>query len=167
MSVGYGDFLETLPAPLAIGGVTLPVGSYHFDALRAGYNMGQQRALSANITLEHGTFYNGRKTTFGIARGRALITDQLSVEPTYSINKVDLVEGGFTTHLLGTRATYTATPLMFVSALVQYNSSTHTSRPMPGSAGSTCRAASCSSSTTRTATRWCRTGPLCRAARSS
>jgi hypothetical protein len=125
VSVGYGGMLETLPVPLTIGGVTIPVGSYRFDALRAGYNMGQQRTLSANITLEHGRFYNGRKTTFSVARGRAQFGNQLALEPTYSINKVRLVQGRFTTHLLGTRATYTATPLMFVSALVQYNSSTH------------------------------------------
>jgi hypothetical protein len=126
VSVGYADFLETLTTPLFVSGVTLPVGSYEFEAVRAGYNMGQQRAVSANISLEHGTFYNGRKTTVNVARGRALITNQLSVEPTYSINKVDLVQGRFTTHLFGTRATYTATPLMFVSALMQYNSTTRT-----------------------------------------
>ena len=125
VSVGYSDYLEALPAPLFIGGIMVPVGSYNFGAVRAGYNMGQQRALSANITIEHGTFYNGRKTTFGIARGRALVTTQLSVEPTYSINKVELDQGRFTTHLLGARTTYTATPLMFVSALVQFNSTTH------------------------------------------
>ena len=33
------------------------------------------------------------------------------------------MEGSFTTHLLGSRVTYTVTPLMFVSALLQYNSS--------------------------------------------
>ena len=50
------------------------------------------------------------------------LTPQLSVEPSYSINRVDLVEGAFTTQLVGSRVTYTMTPLMFVSALVQYNS---------------------------------------------
>ena len=35
-------------------------------------------------------------------------------------------DGSFTTTLVGSRVTYTMTPLMFVSALVQYNSSTHT-----------------------------------------
>ena len=49
----------------------------------------------------------------------------LSVEPSYSINQVDLVEGSFTSHLAGSRVTYTLTPLMFVSALVQYNSGTY------------------------------------------
>jgi hypothetical protein len=47
------------------------------------------------------------------------------VEPTYSLNTVDLAEGRFSLHLLGARTTYTMTPLMFVSALVQYNSGTH------------------------------------------
>ena len=31
----------------------------------------------------------------------------------------------FTTTLVGSRITYTATPLLFASALIQYNSSTH------------------------------------------
>ena len=57
-----------------------------------------------------------------MAQGRLPITSQLAVEPTYSFNRVSLVEGRFTTHLLGSRVTYTMTPLMFVSALMQYNS---------------------------------------------
>ena len=32
------------------------------------------------------------------------------------------MEGAFTTHLAGSRVTYSMTPLMFVSALLQYNS---------------------------------------------
>ncbi len=59
-----------------------------------------------------------------LASGRATFTPQLSAEPTYSLNRVDLVQGAFTTHLVGSRITWTATPLMFTSALLQYNSST-------------------------------------------
>jgi hypothetical protein len=51
------------------------------------------------------------------------VTNQLSVEPVYSVNRVRLIEGRFTQHLAGSRLTFTVTPLMFVSALVQYNSS--------------------------------------------
>ena len=40
------------------------------------------------------------------------------------MNWVDLLEGAFTTHLAGSRVTYTITPLMFASALVQYDSGT-------------------------------------------
>jgi hypothetical protein len=53
------------------------------------------------------------------------LTNQLSIEPTYSFNHVNLVEGTFSTHVGGSRVTYTMTPLMFVSALLQYNSGTN------------------------------------------
>jgi hypothetical protein len=122
-TVNYTNSYEYLPEPFPIGGgVILPVGSYSFDTFRIGYNLAQQRVVSANLTAEFGTFYNGHKTTFSAARGRVPITNQLSVEPTYSINYVSLVEGEFTTHLVGSRVTYSMTPLMFVSALIQFNS---------------------------------------------
>ncbi len=115
---------EYLPRPFAIApGVTLPVAEYGFENLRLNYNMSQQRPWAANITLEHGTFYNGHKTTMTFARGRAQLSSRLSLEPTYSFNTVSLTEGRFTTHLAGSRITYAMTPLMFASALVQYNSS--------------------------------------------
>jgi hypothetical protein len=117
---------ERLPAPFLVGGVvTLPPGGYDFDTLRLNYNMGQQRVASANVSAEYGTFYDGHKTTISAARGRVPVTTQLSVEPTYSYNRVRLAEGRFTTHLAGARVTYTMTPLMFVSALVQYSSGTN------------------------------------------
>ena len=53
-------------------------------------------------------------------------TARFSLEPTASINKVDLPSGSFTTTLAGSRVTYTMTPLMFASALVQYNSTADT-----------------------------------------
>jgi len=121
------DSYEFLPAPFRIGpGVTLPSNAYQFQTARIYYNISQQRALSANVQLDLGTFYNGRKTTLNIARGRVPVTAQLSLEPTYSYNRVRLLQGRFSTQLAGSRITYTVTPLMFVSALVQYNSSTRT-----------------------------------------
>jgi hypothetical protein len=127
VSVNYTNTFEFLPAPFRIGSsVTLPVGGYDFDNVRLNYNMGQQRAVSANLSAEFGSFYSGRKTTFSVARGRVPLTNQLSLEPTYSFNRVNLLEGRFSTHLAGSRVTYAATPLMFASALVQYNSGTRT-----------------------------------------
>jgi hypothetical protein len=123
LSFNYTNAFEFLPRPFGIGGLVLPAGgAYSFDTFRAGYNIGQQRRVAANLTAEFGTFYSGRKTTLSAARGRVPITNQLSVEPSYSFNHVTLDEGEFTTHLLGSRVTYTVTPLMFFSALLQYNS---------------------------------------------
>ena len=126
VSLRYSDSFEFLPRPFVIApGVTLPVGAYDFGSLVLAYNLGPQRTLSANLSVERGTFYSGHKTTLTIARGRAKITNRLSAEPTYSYNHVTLPHGRFTNHLLGSRVTYTVTPLMFTSALVQYNSGTN------------------------------------------
>jgi hypothetical protein len=125
-SIAYTDSFEYFPTPSRIGPVTLPAGGYAFETVRLGYNLGQQRTFSANLTAEFGPFYNGHKTTLSVARGRVPVTSQLSVEPTYSLNRVELHEGRFTTHLAGSRVTYAMTPLMFASALVQYNSGTGT-----------------------------------------
>ena len=124
LSVNYTNSFEFLPVPSSIVGVVLPVGEYNFDTFRVGYSIGQQRVVSANVTAEFGTFYNGHKTSFSAMRGRMPITNQLSVEPTYTFNHVTLEQGKSVTHLAGSRVTYSMTPLMFVSALLQFNSGT-------------------------------------------
>mgnify|MGYP001491132600 CR=1 FL=1 len=126
---GYTDIHEFLPRPFAISTtprVVLPVRSYDFANRRLGYNFGQQRFLAANFLLENGTFYSGHRTALTVNQGRIKITNQLSLQPSYSLNRVTLDEGSFTTHLMGTRVTHTMTPYMFASALLQYNSTTHT-----------------------------------------
>jgi hypothetical protein len=60
-----------------------------------------------------------------VNQSRVKITNQLSLQPTYALNRVTLLEGSFRTHLVGTRVTHTMTPYMFASALLQYNSTTH------------------------------------------
>jgi hypothetical protein len=122
-NVAYTGTYEFLPRPFRIAsGVTLPVGGYEYSTIQTGFNFGQQRAMSGNLLVEHGTFYSGYRTALGFSRGRVKLTSRLSVEPSYSANWVDLSEGSFMTHLLGSRVTSTFTPLMFVSALLQYNS---------------------------------------------
>jgi hypothetical protein len=88
-------------------------------------NLGQRRKVSGNFALDHGSFYDGEKTTFSVSRGRVNAHSQVSLEPTYQLNVVDLPEASFTSQLVGSRITYTVTPLMFASALLQYNSSSH------------------------------------------
>ncbi len=114
---------EFLPRVFPISpGVDLPVASYRYNTTRVGYSLGQRRRVSAQMALEHGSFYSGEKTTLSVIRGRVNLSSRLSVEPTYALNRVALAEGAFTSHLAGTRVTYTVTPLMFASALVQYRS---------------------------------------------
>ena len=121
----YSDNYEFLSQPFPIAsGVTLPVGAYDFKTYRLGFNVGRQRPVSGNAVVEWGPFYNGRQTTMTLNQSRVSVTPALSIEPSYTLNKVELDQGDFTNNLFGSRVTYTMTPLMFASALIQYNSAT-------------------------------------------
>jgi hypothetical protein len=122
-SVTYTDNFERLVRPFAIAtGVTLPIGRYDFHTTRIGYIAGQQRRVSGEVVFETGAFYNGDRKSIAVNAARMQVTPQLSLEPSLSINWVDLVQGSFTAKVARTRLTYTITPRMFVSGIVQYNS---------------------------------------------
>ena len=126
-ALGYTQLFEFLPNLFSITqDIILPIGDYSFRSIRAGFDFGTQRRLSGNVLIEHGTFFNGQKSSISIRQGRLSVTNQISLEPSYSINWASLVEGSFTTHLLSTRATYTVSPIMFASAFLQYNSTINT-----------------------------------------
>ena len=125
--VRYRSSFEFLPEPFEIApAVILPVRGYDFGAVRAGYNFGSQRRVALNVRVEHGTFYSGKRTVLRFNRSRARISPRLAVEPSWEANWIDLAEGEFTTQLIGSRIIHTATPKMFTSALLQYNSASKT-----------------------------------------
>ena len=127
LSVSYTGAYELLPQPFRIASdVLLPVGGYDFGFLNLAMNFGQHRPLYGSVSVEHGTFFDGDRTTLSFRQGRVKVTPKFSLEPSFSINCVDLPAGSFTATLVGSRVTYTMTPLMFVSALLQYNSSSKT-----------------------------------------
>ena len=122
----YTESYEFLKQPFRIApGVTLPTGGYSFQDAKVSFTLGPTRKLVGTVSVQHGSFFSGNKTTIGFNRGRLGITPQLSLEPSVSYNLVDTPEGRFTTNLVTTRAVYTMSPRMFVSALLQYNSSTN------------------------------------------
>jgi uncharacterized protein DUF5916 len=124
--VNYNGTYEFLPAPFPIApGVTVPAGGYRYQNVNVGFNRAARQRISGSVAAEYGTFYNGHKTAIDVNNGRINLSPHFSVEPTYSVNWVNLLEGSFTTHLVGSRVTWTITPLMFTSALLQFNSSTH------------------------------------------
>ena len=124
LSVTYSKNYEFLPVPFPVANdVRIAVGGYDFSSLLAAYNPGQQRVISGSGSLEIGSFYNGNKTTAAF-RGRASLTPRLAVEPNISLNWIDLPQKTFTNTVIGTRTLYSMTPRMFITALVQYASST-------------------------------------------
>ena len=127
LNVSYHTTYEFLPRPFTIAeGVTLPSGSYRYDRARIAMTFGGHRRMSGTVSAETGTFYDGQRTTFAVRSGRVEATPRFSLQPTLSLNWVDLPAGAFRTTLAGSRVTFTMTPLAFTSALVQYNPSNHT-----------------------------------------
>jgi hypothetical protein len=125
-SVGVQDDYELVTRAFAVvPGAIIRAGSYDFTVGRIGYVMGQQRPVSGTLLVERGEFYDGDRTGLTFNRSRVNLSTRLSVEPSITLNWIDLPAGSFTSKLVGSRITYTVTPLLFVSALVQYNSSTH------------------------------------------
>jgi uncharacterized protein DUF5916 len=105
-------------------GIRVPVGAYDFRTLQLSYTGGQQRTISGQVVFETGPYYGGDRQSIAINTARMQITPQISLEPSLSLNVVDVPQGAFTATVLRTRATYTLTPRMFVSGIAQYNSST-------------------------------------------
>ena len=126
LNVSYTNTYEFLKQPFGIApGVTIPEGGYSFGTFGIRFTMGQQRKSSGTLSFQQGSFFGGDKTAVGYSRGRVELSPRLAIEPSLSVNRVTLPVGSFTTNLVSSRLTYTLTPRMFVSGLVQYNSSRH------------------------------------------
>jgi hypothetical protein len=127
VTINHARTYELIPQPFAIApDVVVPAGGYDYQASQVSYFMGQQHRLSGTILYQHGSLYGGTKRTLGMSAGRLELTSQLAVEPIASINWVKLPSGEFTSRVVSGRITYALSPRMFVSALVQDNSSAKT-----------------------------------------
>jgi len=107
-------------------GVTIPAGEYDFSDATVTYAFGQQRPASGTVSLQVGGFYDGTLTSVNVSGARVAVLKQFSVEPSMTLNVVNLPYGDFTTRLLRARTDYAFSPRMFASALLQYNSSDNT-----------------------------------------
>jgi hypothetical protein len=129
--VDYIRSNEFVDRPFDVAGVrglAVGTGGYRFQDVQVAYELGQQRRFSGQVTAQHGGFFGGTKTTIGFGRGggfsggRLEITPRISFEPGLSLNWIDIPAGEVMTTLVTTRTTFTFTPFLFTSALIQYNS---------------------------------------------
>jgi hypothetical protein len=126
LSSQFTHTYEYIPAPFAIAsGVIVPVGGYSYDTFYNSFTLGSQRALSGTFSVSTGTLYGGDKTTLGWSGGRVELSARLAVEPSFSMNWVNLPYGEFKTSVAANRTIFTVTPRMFFTALMQYNSASH------------------------------------------
>jgi hypothetical protein len=117
---------ELLLKPFIVGPVVVPRGGYSFDDVLMSYALGQQRRVSGTLSLQLGEYYDGTLTGISYTAARTSITKRFSLEPTVTVNWVDLPGGSFTQELYRARTDYGFSPRMFASALLQYNSTDST-----------------------------------------
>ncbi|MSR22725.1 MAG: hypothetical protein EXR92_04150 [Gemmatimonadetes bacterium] len=123
-SSGYTQSFERLFTAASISGTTIPAGDYSTRSFRVGYLFGSQRRFSGSLSYQRADYYAGDRTSVAFSQGRIEVTPQFSIEPSLTFNWVSLPQGDFDQHVAVTRATYTLTPRMYVSGLVQYNAGT-------------------------------------------
>jgi hypothetical protein len=113
---------EAIEDPFTLAkGVRVPAGGYSWQQAQGSFTFGPQRKVSGTALALHGSFYHGTVTEVGW-RSRVEFSPQFYAEPTITINHVDVPWGRGFSNLVSSRLTYTLTPRMFVSGLVQYQS---------------------------------------------
>ncbi len=101
-------------------GIGVGAGPYDFDHVRVAYQAGPQRPISGNFAFQQGGFFSGTRRE-AAWRGRVEVTTRFSLEPTLSLNWIDLPTGDYDTSLLASRINYTLSPRSFLAAFLQYN----------------------------------------------
>jgi hypothetical protein len=125
-SIDYSDNYEFLRVGFnVVPGKLIPAGAYRFADFRTSYTFGPQRRASGSVFGGSGSFYDGTNTELG-ARGVVELSSRFNVEPSLTVNWIDIPAGAFTTTVVSTRTTYMFSPYMALSALVQYNSTNKT-----------------------------------------
>ena len=121
-SADFTDTYENLTQAFPIAtNVTIPLGRYAFRDVQLQYSFGPQRPYSGEISVKRGSFFGGNRTSVGFQQARIEVLPQLSVEPGLSFNWVDLPQGDFTQHVASARVSYSFSPRLFLSGLLQYS----------------------------------------------
>ncbi len=129
-SVDVNHDFEFLRQPFTPSGspAAIASGNYGFTNASVAYEFGAQRRASGTVKLQAGDYYDGTIRSLSVGPSHAYsgsrisILEGLSLEPTLQFTRIERAAGSFTTRLVRARFDYGFSPLMFASALLQYNS---------------------------------------------
>ena len=126
LSLDYQRDYELVPRDFTIAaGVVVPSGGHEYSSLRVGYNVGQQRKVSGQLSASVGSFYGDGSKKEVSYNGYVGFGPHFAIEPAASLAWVDLPYGQFTARVLSARTIVTPTARMMLSGLMQYNAATH------------------------------------------
>jgi len=125
LTVGYTESFERIDESFEVAnGVSVPVGQYAFRQGQIDYMLSPSRPVSGFVSVTRGEFYGGTITEVSW-RGRAEFSSRLYAEPRLSVSRVSGPFGTGSNNVFGSRLTFTLTPRMFVGALLQFQSRSH------------------------------------------
>ncbi len=124
LNFGWTRTFERLAAPFRVReGVSIPVGDYTFSRGSVSYRSSQGHALSGNLSVSSGGFWDGTRTT--VTSGLRWQPDRhlvLDVDATH--NAVTAQGTSFTADLYGARLQYAWSTTLNFSGFVQVNADT-------------------------------------------
>ena len=118
---------ELVQQSFSAGAGTIPAGEYDFEEASVSYQSSAGRPFSANVSLSGGTFYSGDRRSVG-GSFRWLVNHRMAISGSTSYNRIDLPEGAFNSSVYSGRVKYGFSTCLFVSANVQYNEVTDSTR---------------------------------------
>lgn len=124
IEAGINPTLEFLSKPFLIQrerNISIPPGAYSFDEYFVIGRSDSSRRISGNGRWAVGRFFTGTKHTYALG-GTVRFNHKLNTSFSSTHNNINLPQGHFQTHLLGVRFDYSFSTIMFLNALVQYNS---------------------------------------------
>ena len=142
--VGYVDEYELLPRSSGSQRRHRSAGRIRQHAPQRVLSMGNQHKMAGRVAVASGALLQRHEARRLVFRAGSRCMPQFAVEPSISLAWVRLPYGDFAARLLASRFTYTPTPRLFVSSLIQFNMDAHTLNSSVRLRWEYCRAASCS-----------------------
>jgi hypothetical protein len=113
--------VDHLDVPFTVGsGLTILPGRYAFETLGMEYQSDPSAAISANVELELGEYWNGTRRASG-GGVRVRMNEHVAASASLTRNTIDLPQGAFAGNLVRLRLDWSFSPRMFLNAFVQYN----------------------------------------------
>lgn len=122
ISFSYTHNYDAPATPFDIAGdLTVPAGDYSWNRYRFNVDLAGYRTISPELTVQFGEYYDGQRETYTIG-GDLRKWKHAALRTDYSISNIRLPAESGETHLASVRLLLSATPDLFWTHLLQYDS---------------------------------------------
>tara|TARA_A100001037_G_scaffold285234_1_gene292375 strand:+ start:253 stop:2487 length:2235 start_codon:yes stop_codon:yes gene_type:complete len=122
LSFSYSRNFDAPSDPFEIAGdMTIPAGESTFDRYRVFLDMAGYRMLAPDLSIDFGEFYGGHRESYSLG-GNLRAWKHMALRADYAYSDIRLPTQEGETHLVSLRLLLSATPDLFWTHLVQYDS---------------------------------------------